>query len=198
MNINDIIKSLFALQGELTNSMCFVNGQIAKLADIEKMGYDEFLTKCHLAMPLKLYKYFSNKECMVNDHPINYSIQALQNNTVYMQTPTEFDDVYDSEISVDYLEYEKLRLIEYCRRCNLSTEGLKTVDEIGNLFIKHLLDSFNEYGNFENICTFIVPATVREEYERHYQKSRSRTGDKYPLSIFRREFNKQKSCYWTV
>ena len=42
-------------------------------------------------------------------------------------------------------------------------------------------------------CTFIVPATVREEYERHYQKSRSRTGDKYPLSIFRREFNKQKS-----
>lgn len=193
LNINDIIKSLFALQGELTNSMCFVNGQIAKLADIEKMGYDEFLTKCHLAMPLKLYKYFSNKECMVNDHPINYSIQALQNNTVYMQTPTEFDDVYDSEISVDYLEYEKLRLIEYCRRCNLSTEGLKTVDEIGNLFIKHLLDSFNEYGNFENICTFIVPATVREEYERHYQKSRSRTGDKYPLSIFRREFNKQKS-----
>lgn len=133
LNINDIIKSLFALQGELTNSMCFVNGQIAKLADIEKMGYDEFLTKCHLAMPLKLYKYFSNKECMVNDQPINYSIQALQNNTVYMQTPTEFDDVYDSEISVDYLEYEKLRLIEYCRRCNLSTEGLKTVDEIGNL-----------------------------------------------------------------
>lgn len=151
LNINDIIKSLFALQGELTNSMCFVNGQIAKLADIEKMGYDEFLTKCHLAMPLKLYKYFSNKECMVNNQPINYSIQALQNNTVYMQTPTEFDDVYDSEISVDYLEYEKLRLIEYCRRCNLSTEGLKTVDEIGNLFIKYLLDSFNEYGNFENI-----------------------------------------------
>ena len=42
-------------------------------------------------------------------------------------------------------------------------------------------------------CTFIVPAMVRKEYERHYQKSRSRTGDKYPLSIFRREFNKQKS-----
>ena len=151
MNINETINSLFALQGELTNSWCFVNGQIAKLADIEKMGYDEFSTKCHLTMPLKLYKYFSNKECMVNGRPINYSTQALQNNTVYMQTPTEFDDVYDSEISVDYLEYERLRLIEYCRRCNLSTEGVKTVDEIGNLFIRYLLDSFNEFGNVENI-----------------------------------------------
>ena len=97
----------------MTNSWCFVNGQIAKLADIEKMGYDEFSTKCHLTMPLKLYKYFSNKECMVNGRPINYSTQALQNNTVYMQTPTEFDDVYDSEISVDYLEYEKLENINY-------------------------------------------------------------------------------------
>ena len=151
LNINETINSLFALQGELTNSWCFVNGQIAKLADIEKMGYDEFSTKCRLTMPLKLYKYFSNKECMLNGRPTNYSIQALQNNTVYMQTPTEFDDVYDSEISVDNLEYERLRLIEYCRRCNLSTEGLKTVDEIGNLFIRYLLDSFNEFGNFENI-----------------------------------------------
>lgn len=151
MNIYETINSLFALQGELTNSWCFVNGLITKLADIEKMGYDEFLTKCHLTIPLKLYKYFGNKECMVNGRPINYSIQALQNNTVYMQTPTEFDDVYDSEISVDYLEYERLRLIEYCRWCNLSTEEIKTVDEIGNLFIRYLLDSFKKFGNFENI-----------------------------------------------
>ena len=70
MNINETINSLFALQGELTNSWCFVNGQIAKLADIEKMGYDEFSTKCRLTMPLKLYKYFSNKECMLNGQQI--------------------------------------------------------------------------------------------------------------------------------
>lgn len=42
-------------------------------------------------------------------------------------------------------------------------------------------------------CTYIIPATVREEYERHYQKSRSRTGDKYPLAVFRKEFIKQKN-----
>ena len=39
----------------------------------------------------------------------------------------------------------------------------------------------------------IIPATVKEEYDRHYHKSRSRTGDKYPLSIFRKEFNTHKS-----
>ena len=136
---------------ELKSSICIVNGKIFKLSDVEKLGYHEFSIKCRFAMPLKIYKYFSNKECLVNGKQINYSIEALQNNTVYMQTPTEFDDVYDSEINVDYLEYEKLRLIEYCRRCNLSTDGLKTTDEIGNLFISYLLDSFKKFSNFENI-----------------------------------------------
>lgn len=38
----------------------------------------------------------------------------------------------------------------------------------------------------------IIPATVYEEYERHYHKSRSRNGDKYPLAIYRDNFDKQK------
>lgn len=67
LNINDIIKSLFALQGELINSMCFVNGQIAKLADIEKMGYDEFLTKCQNNIYWESGKWRPNKFLFQND-----------------------------------------------------------------------------------------------------------------------------------
>lgn len=151
MEINELINNLCCIKNELFNSTCIVNNQISKLEEVEKLGLHEFSVRCHLNMPLKLYKYFSNKEEIVNGDKVNYSIQALLNNTVYMQKPTKFDDVYDSEISVDYLEYEKLRLIEYCRRCNLSTEGLKTVGEIGNLFISYLLESYNEFSNFDHI-----------------------------------------------
>lgn len=39
---------------------------------------------------------------------------------------------------------------------------------------------------------FIIPATVKDEYDRHYHQSRSRTGDKYPIAVFRKEFDSQK------
>ncbi len=40
--------------------------------------------------------------------------------------------------------------------------------------------------------TQIIPATVKLEFKEHYQKSRSRTGNEYPLAVFRKGFNKQK------
>ena len=61
-------------------------------------------------MPLKLYKYFPNtmKEEKNDDGQIvlkNYSLEALESNTVFLSSPDQFDDVYDSDIYVPWPEY---------------------------------------------------------------------------------------------
>ena len=106
-----------------------------KLNAIQEMGYDEFALRSKMNMPSRLYKYYpdvaSNEK--TTGETVNYSLQALENNTVFLQTPTEFDDVYDSDIHIDYLEYEHLRLTEYCHRCGLNIDANQSTQDIGNL-----------------------------------------------------------------
>ena len=110
------------------NKECIVNGTSLELEQAEKMGYEEFSSQSRLCMPVKLYKYFPNKEISLENGEVhNYSIEALKNNTVYMQSPNNFDDIYDSDIFVDYTVYEKLRLIEYCKRCKSNVDENFTV-----------------------------------------------------------------------
>ena len=49
--------------------------------ELDEMTWEEFGLRRHGSMPSKLYKYYSNK---VIDG-INYSKEALENNTVYLQ-----------------------------------------------------------------------------------------------------------------
>lgn len=129
---------------EFASSYCLVNGRLQKLEDIQKMGYEEFSYRARLNMPLKLYRYYPNKTNGENGE--NYSIQALRDNTVYLQTPIEFDDVYDSDINIDYLEYEHFRLLEYCRRCNIDVDRKSSNQEIGNEFVRKLWEYYNRNG----------------------------------------------------
>lgn len=118
---------------------CIVNGGIGSLKEIEEMGVIEFGKCAKLYMPTKLYKYYSNLDTMLPDgSTVNYSQQALINNTVYMQTPTAFDDVYDSDISIDHGEYERLRVMEYCRRCGIDVKENWTNQEAGDALVKAL------------------------------------------------------------
>ena len=57
--------------------------------------------------------------------------------------------------------------------------------------IKEIISSLEKMEN--NGYKIIISPTVYQEYERHYHKSRSRTGDNYPLSVFRNNFNEQKN-----
>lgn len=133
---------------------CIVNGTVLELQKIEEMGFNEFSLQAQMYMPKKFYKYFPNKNLKTDDDSlINYSIQALENNTVYMQSPSNFDDIYDSDIFVDYVEYERLRLIEYCHRCKLNINENLSTSEIGNIFIKAIYDSFLINKNYKHIFT---------------------------------------------
>ena len=80
---NGILNNLLL---NFVNNQCIVCGNVFDLSVVEKAGYDDFSLFAKKNMPLKLYKYFPNKE--VNG--INYSIQELKNNTVYLQSPFKF------------------------------------------------------------------------------------------------------------
>lgn len=132
---------------------CIINGAIMPLDEIEHMGINEFGIRSKLNMPSKLYKYYSNIDEKNSDGIIvNYSQQSLINNTVYLQTPTKFDDIYDSDITLDYNAYERLRVMEYCKRCGVEVNDEWTNQEAGDVLVKSLWP-FYIHKNLEKAFT---------------------------------------------
>ena len=125
------------------------------LNEIQNMGYDEFSFRSKINMPLRLYRYYPNKKDIdkENGEEINYSIQALEHNTVFLQSPTAFDDVYDSDINIDYPAYEHLRLIEYCKRCGIEVNSDQPSQAIGDALVKALWEHYIANGNLNNVFT---------------------------------------------
>lgn len=162
MDINELIFSVRQMAPQLALSCCIVNGAIMDLDEVQNMGCQEFGVRSKLNMPLKLYKYFPNIVKKENGKEINYSIQALKNNTVFMQAPCEFDDVYDSDISIDYREYERLRLIEYCNRCQIEINESFTTREIGDALVKAIAEELNSTGNFRSVFTKKPDSEIEE------------------------------------
>ena len=177
MNINSLIQLFQTSASEILESYGLVNGSFINLKELENMGYDKFSLQAKMNMPLKLYKYFPNKLYNLKDHEpnkiimdeltgkskeINYSLQALQQNTVFMQSPSEFDDIYDSDISLNYKEYEKLRLTYYCNRCEVNIDHTMTTQEIGNSLVQYIWESYNSNRNFN----FLIRKKFSSEKEK--------------------------------
>ena len=153
MDLSELIMNIQQLAPQLASTCCVINGAFMTLEDVEKMGYDEFLYRSKINMPLRLYKYFSNAENDKEGSKVNYSMIALKNNTVYMQSPSLLDDVYDSEINIDYYDYHKYRLLEYCRRCGLPVDESKTIENIGIELLKAIQESVEKNKDFDHIFT---------------------------------------------
>ena len=162
--IDNLIESFKQFAPNFLNSYCIINGNLLELDKVEKMGYNEFSYQSRLSVPLKLYKYFPNKVTEENGNLVNYSIQALKNNTVYLQSQTQFDDCYDSDISIDFPVYERMALIEYCRRCGISINSELSTNEVGKQFLGAIIKSLNEHHNYENIFT-VKPQREIEKLE---------------------------------
>lgn len=162
--IDNLIQSFKQFAPDFLSSYCIINGSILELDKVEKMGYYDFSNQSRLSVPLKLYKYFPNKVTEENGKLVNYSIQALKNNTVYLQSPTQFDDCYDSDISIDFPVYERIALIEYCRRCGISIKSELSTNEVGKQFLDVIVKSLNEHHNYENIFS-VKPQTEIEKLE---------------------------------
>lgn len=170
MKLEEIIPEINELSSDLLNNYCVINRTPLELGKVETMGCIEFGSQSKLHMPLKLYRYYSNK-WIINDKgmPVNHSQNSLKSNTIHMSSPIDFDDAYDSEISLDYSEFERFRLIEYCRRCNVSTENDASNQEIGNIFVQHLWQYYLDHKHLNGV--FIKPPADEVEklsYEKFY------------------------------
>ena len=155
MNINDLISSIQTFIPEFNTSYCVINGALMRLDEIENMGYREFWMRSKWNMPKKLYKYFPNIKN--NDgEQINYSHLALENNTVFMQSPSKFDDVYDSDIHIEYEEYEKYRLREYCYRSQLNIGSEATSEELGDCFLRWIFDTYQRTHSFDDFFQIVI------------------------------------------
>lgn len=67
MNLSELIMSIQQLAPQLASKYCIVNGAFMTLEEVENMGYDEFAYRAKINMPLRLYKYFPNKEIIDKD-----------------------------------------------------------------------------------------------------------------------------------
>ena len=135
---------------EMLASLCIVNGEVVKLDELQSWGYQDFMDFMQQRMPKKLYKYFPNK---IEDKNQNYSLEAIRDNTVHLAYPSVFDDIYDSDISISFEQFERLRLMEYCRRCNIpgfeKADGQRPCDSLSTEEIANILiDKLNAQENF--------------------------------------------------
>lgn len=152
MDISNLISVFQQSAPKFAISYCIVNGAVMRLSEIQEMGYNKFAFRSRINVPQRLYRYYPDTESLnTSGETVNYSLQALENNTVFLQTPTEFDDVYDSDINIDFIEYERLRLIEYCYRCGLDIDKNQSLQDIGNALVKLLYDYFIENKDLQNV-----------------------------------------------
>lgn len=94
-----------------------------------------------------MYKYFPN----VEKDGKNYSLEALVNNTVFLQNPMFFDDPYDSTISIDESLLVRKRLKYYAQLCNFSIDDNKDCDTALYEFALHLYNETNKGNSLEKI-----------------------------------------------
>ena len=144
MDVISLINSLMENQKNLQENYCMISQNIYPLKSIEDMGMNQFSMFLQKIRPLKLYKYFPNKWEIKDNSPVNYSLYALKNNTVFMQSPNLFDDIYDSSIGVEWNDYLHLRLKIYCTRCKCPINDDLNTQELIYQLSKKLYSKYNE------------------------------------------------------
>lgn len=99
----------------------YINGKSYTKKEISELTQEDFVLKNINEMPLKLYKYFPN--VISKEDGCNHSVEALENNTVYLQNPIYFDDPYDSTIVIDEEEFAIQRIKYYAAWCGFSLKS---------------------------------------------------------------------------
>ena len=95
----------------------YIRGKQYTFNEIESLKQETFTVSNIQTMPLSLYKYFPNTTDLLSGR--NYSQEALENNTVFLQHPSKFDDPYDCTILVDEQEFARHRIAYYAQLCGL-------------------------------------------------------------------------------
>ena len=77
----------------------YINGNTYSKECIASVSWPDYINFALGHMPQRLYKYYPNT--IDSKTTRNFSIEALANNTVYLQSPIKFDDPYDCTLCLD-------------------------------------------------------------------------------------------------
>lgn len=142
----------------------FICGKKYTTKDISALTQEEFVLCSVKNMPTKLYRYFS--DTVSTKTGINHSIAALKNNTIYLQSPAFFDDIYDSTILLDEIEFIQSRLLHYAQYCDFILSKEWDYSKCIYEFSSHLFNRLQKGETIESIFHVVKDSKIDEELHR--------------------------------
>ena len=140
---------------------CQIVGKEYFLEEIEKMGLGKFREA--FGFPLSLYKYYPNTRKYIAEEKRyrNFSIEALQNNTMFLQDAENFDDCFDCAIDLDWGKFLHNRLIKYCEYFSAKYKSESDNDLVDAIALK-----FCEIGDIDKIIK--VTSSIKDDVQKAY------------------------------
>ena len=101
---------------EKTNHTCYIDGKQYSLSDVEKMGLKNFQFSAHIHPYHSIFRYYPNTKKYVKEEKKyrNFSLEALKNNTIYLQDAKNFDDCFDCAVDLEWDKFLLERVRAYC------------------------------------------------------------------------------------
>lgn len=114
-----------------------IRKQSYTLEQIRNLRFGEWAVSNITNMPKSLFKYYRNT--VDEESGRNFSLEALETNKVYLQSPNKFDDIYDCSIVFDEYEYAFARLRYYAEHCGYNIKETDFENYL-NAFCKNTYD----------------------------------------------------------
>ena len=81
-------------------------------------------------MRKSFFKYFPNTTKRINKVNRNFSLEALENNTVFLSAPSSFDDPYDCNLFIDANVFALQRIRYYAELCGVDVNPEWNYEEV--------------------------------------------------------------------
>lgn len=120
------------------DDICFIDGKDYPLSIVEGMGYDNFSLMVHDFSFKSLFKYYPNSRKYVKEERKyrNYSMEALKNNTVFLQDAKFFDDCFDCAVDLEWNQFLSDRVHKYCDLFGVKDKECTVNDSVYALSLK--------------------------------------------------------------
>ena len=143
------------------NDFCYIDGKEYPLSEVEKMGIDNFSISAHIHPYKTLFKYYPNTTKYIEEEKKerNYSFEALENNTIFLQDAENFDDCFDCAVDLDWSKFLSIRANKYCEYFDVDVKSNNTNDIVYSLSLK-----LYELGTIEKCIEFI--SSIPDENQR--------------------------------
>ena len=134
--------------------ICYINNRAYSMIDIERIH--GFPTSLIGNYPKSLFKFFPNTPSLDKVGNLqNYSYDALSSNTVFMQTPKNYNDPYDTYFRIEKDEFILKRLQFYLSIIDTSYSKNDNIDDLtfklATRVYEHLQKNQHEIASLDSL-----------------------------------------------